>query len=126
MIILGHKNIPSEKIYGIKSREDIAGTIPNSSIMFEYNLELMQYANTNKISYGVYINSITQAIFANALGAKYIFVMENHASQIQSIANEYMFDAKVIQIIANEKAIEKVALNGIDGIIFESTIGEIL
>lgn len=122
MLILGHDIIPSEKIETISFVEQIQKTPPNSTVFFQYNIDLMKYCFDNNLPYGVYVNSIKQAIFANSLGAKYIIVMSSHAKEIQDIANEYMFDSKILQVIYHESHIEDVAKHGVDGVVFENIL----
>ena len=126
MLIIGHKLIPNEKIYTVKSLEDIGYSIPNSTVVFNYDEELMSYCVENKINFGIYAHDIKSAIMANALGAKYILTMGLNAKKLQEIAENYMFDSKILQVIMEENEIEAVALNGIDGVIFENAIKGLL
>ena len=122
MIIIGHEKIEFEKLYIVKTLEDIGYSIANSCVVFNYNMELMEYCKQNSITFGVYTKHIKEAIFANAMEAKYIISLGNFTKDIQSIANEYMFDAKILEIVKSENDIESVALKGIDGIIYESLL----
>ena len=126
MLILGHKLIPCETIYTVKSLEDIGYSIPNSTVVFNYNEELMQYCVENKINFGIYAHDIKSAIMANALGAKYVLTMGLNAKKLQEIAESYMFDSKIMQVISNEDEISAVALNGIDGVVFENIVKGLL
>jgi hypothetical protein len=126
MIILGHEIIPSEEFVVIYSQNEINSTKANSTIFFNFDIACVQYCCKNNISCGVYINDIKSAIFANALGAKYLIVTKKTSSAIQKVANEYMFDSKVLQIIKDDSFIEEVANNGIDGVVYEKSIKEML
>jgi len=46
--------------------------------------------------------------------------------EIQKIAENYMFDSKIIQPIKTDDEVEEVALKGIDGVIYEIVIKEII
>mgnify|MGYP000718255404 CR=1 FL=1 len=122
MLIIGHEIIPYEDINIIKSVDDIKKSKTNSTVLFDYNIALMDYCMQNNISYGVYINDIKSAVFANSLHAKYLLVSIKSSLEIQKIANEYMFDAKVLEIILDDSMIESVAKKNIDGIIYENCI----
>lgn len=122
MIIIGHKQIKSEKVFCIKSKDDIKNTVPNSCVAFSFDMDILAYCETNSVACAVYVTNIKNAVFANALNAKYILCQKDSVKEIQNIANEYMFDTKVLQIISDENEIEIIAKNGIDGIIFENTI----
>ena len=52
------------------------------------------YCQENDIPFAVVVNTLDDALFANALGANYMICEEDDALMIQPIANEYLFDAK--------------------------------
>jgi len=70
----------------------------------------------------VVVNTLDDALFANALGAKYIICEEDDALMIQPIAQEYLFDTRILVLIHNEKEISKIARGKIDGVIFAEAI----
>ena len=107
------------------SIEDISNTKPNSVVAFKYNIDIVNYCSLNNISSAVVISNIQEAIFSNSLNAKYIIVKNSIAKEIQKIAENYMFDAKIITIIKCDDEIENIALDGIDGVIYEELIKEI-
>jgi hypothetical protein len=49
-------------------------------------------------------------------------VNDSISQKIQKIAENYMFDSKILQIIKNDNDIQNVALNGIDGCIYDFII----
>jgi hypothetical protein len=118
MIILGDSDIPFDEFERVYKIEDIKNTKPNSTLIIDFDKSLMKYCLTNDIKYALKISNITQAIYANNLGAKYLFVGQDIAKTIQSIAENYMFDSKVIAIIFNISQIEQIAKDNIDGVIF--------
>lgn len=103
--------------YPIKDIEDIKNTPSNSIVCFDYDLKLMKYCQKNSISFAVKISSIKEAVFANNFGAKYLIVTKTKAKEIQDIANEYLFDSKVLVKIVFDWEIEIFAKLGIDGVI---------
>jgi len=115
MIILGHKQIKSEKVSCIKNKEDIKNTLPNSCVAFIFDMDILAYCETNSIACAVYVSNIKNAVFANALNAKYILCQKDSAK-------EKMIKTKILQIISDKNEIEIITKNGIDGIIFENTI----
>lgn len=126
MIILGHKIIKCENFAFIKNIEDIKNTPSNSVVLLNYNLEIMDYCLKNKIQFGVFISSITEAIFSNSLMAKYLIVNDDIAIKIQKIGENYMFDSKIIIPIKDDGFIEVVAKNGIDGVIYDEFLKGII
>ena len=118
MIIIGHSDIPSVKLVKIDSIDDIKTTKPNSIVLFDYDISLMKHCVANGVEYAVNINSIKEAIFANSLGARFIVSNEILATQVQPIAQNYMFDARNLAKIDDEDRIEALALKEIDGVIF--------
>lgn len=122
MILIGDENIPFEEISFIKELSQIENTKPNSTVIFDYDMELMKYCEQNSIAYGVVLDSLTKAIYANALSAKYIICTKELALKTQNIATNYMFDSRVLAIIENDHEIEDIALQNIDGIIYKSIL----
>jgi len=125
MIIIGHPWITSPQFCKIFSQEDIKKTKPNEIILLEPLIKshtLAQYCQRNSVAYAVMVNSVTDALLANAMGAKYIICEEDNAIIIQPIATEYLFDTRLLVHIDNENEISKIASMGIDGVILAETI----
>ena len=118
MQIFGHDFIENTKFYFIKKTQDIQNTPPNSIILTVFNKENIEYCKNQDIIFGVKVNTIKELILASASNASYLLVNKEFAKEAQKIANEYMFDAKILLISADENDIEFCATNGIDGIIF--------
>jgi hypothetical protein len=130
MIIIGDEYIPFEKIVNFTTRmekndilADISTTESNSTILFDFDKNIMKYCMENSIPYGVKITSIKEAIFANSLGAKYLIASNKLIQPIQHLAENYMFDTKVLAIIRSEDDIEQFAVLGVDGVIYKSILG---
>ncbi len=115
MILFGDPNIITDNFIKVSSLNDIQNISSNSIVSFNYDLELMQYCANNSIKYTVFIENITQAVYANILSAKYIIVEKYQAKKIQDIADNYMYDSKILVQINSTDEIEWVALNSIDG-----------
>jgi len=125
MIIIGHPWIMSPQFCKIFSKEDIKNTKPNEIILLEPLIKshaLAQYCQSNSVAYAVTVNSVTDALLANAMGAKYIICEEDNAIIIQPIATEYLFDTRLLVHIDNENEISKIASMGIDGVILAEAI----
>lgn len=122
MILLGDKQIPYEKIEKIATIEAIKETSSNATVLYEYNLELLKHCHLNDIPSAVIVSNLIEAIYANALMAKYIICEQNIAKTLQDIAETYMFDSKIITIICEQNEIENIALMGIDGIIYKDIL----
>ncbi len=125
MLVVGHPWIKSQKLRKVFSIEDIKNTQANEIILLEPLADShshAQYCQDNSIAYAVVTNTLEDAIFANALGAKYMICEEDDALMIQPIAQEYLFDTRVLVLIHNEKEISKIARGGIDGVIFAEAI----
>ncbi|MFA9374630.1 MAG: hypothetical protein ACERKK_10785 [Poseidonibacter sp.] len=123
MILIGDKIVPFEDISNIDSIENIKDTKANSTIIFRYNEEILSYCFTNTLSSAVIVTSIKEAIYANSLNAKYIICEKNLATKLQKIAENYMFDSKVLAIISSNDEFEEIALAEIDGIIYKNILG---
>jgi hypothetical protein len=122
MILIGDKLIPYTDFFNILSVDDIKNTKANSLISFRYNENLLSYSFENELDYAVIVSSITQAIYANSLNATYIVCDKEISKDIQKIADNYMFDSKVLAMIKSSTEIEEIALNEIDGIVYKNLL----
>lgn len=122
MILIGHPDVYSDFFYRISSIEHIALTPPQSTVFFDYDASLCHFCQKNNISMAIHVKHIKELILAHALGASFLVVDKALAIQAQKIADEYLFDSKILLFEHREEEIEFVALNGIDGILFEHAI----
>ncbi len=125
MIFFGHRFINSKNFYHISSIEAILNTPPSSTLYIEFsetNLDIITHAKLNSMPMAIYAEDITDVLYASSLGANFIVVPKNLAKNAQNIAENYLFDAKVLSIIEDEDEIEELALLGVDGVIFPNTI----
>jgi hypothetical protein len=125
MIIIGNEDISFEVLENIKASEDIKSTKPNSTLVFAYNISIMQYCMKNGLRYAVVCKDIKESIFASNLEASYIIINKD-ALEIQNIAQNYMFDAKILQVLNNENELDEIARNNIDGIIYKKLLEGII
>jgi len=125
MIIVGHPWVKSQKFCKVFSYENIKDSKTSDILLLEPLVDsngYAKYCQENSIAYAVVVNSLDDALFANALGAKYIICEEDDALMIQPIAQEYLFDTRILVLIHSEKDISKIARAGIDGVIFAEAI----
>lgn len=122
MIIIGDELIKHETITKISSINEILNTSSLEVLIFEYNEDLMKYCFENNLNFGVIVSNLKDSIYANALKSKYIIANLDLAITIQKIAENYMFDSRVLVIIESNENIEAVALNHIDGVIYNNLI----
>ena len=125
MIFFGHRFIESELFYHISSIDAIENTPPSSTVYIEYsedNLEIIKHTISNEVKTALHVENITQVVYASALGASYIVVSKDLATSAQNIAQNYLFDAKILVSIDDESDIEELALAGVDGVICSNAI----
>lgn len=122
MILIGDKLIPYEDISFVDSIWDVENSLPNSTLVYKYDINLLTFCNKNNLSSSIIVSNIKEAIYANALDVKYIICEKKLAKNIQKVADNYMFDSKILAIIEQEKEIEDVALAEVDGAIFKDLI----
>lgn len=125
MLLFGHRFIPSDSFYHVSSIDCIKRTPPSSTICFEFseaNLDIIEHANNNHIPMALRVKNITELIYASSLNAKYAFVLPKMAKTAQNIAEDYLFDMKIIVLVEEEDEIEELALLGVDGVVFASAI----
>lgn len=124
MIILGHKYFDNIILSKASSINDVKSS-PNGSIIYvttklDQSIELIKHLNENEIEFAMNCETIKEAIFLHNFEAKYIFTSIKNAKILQNIANEYLFDSKIIAIIDNEDEITPLAKESIDGIVFRN------
>lgn len=122
MLLLGDKLVPYENIEKIKTFADIQTSTANITVSFEYNDETLKYCFENEVNSAVIVNSIKEAIYCNALNTKYIISEKNLAKDIQKVAENYMFDSKILAIIESNNELEEVASYEIDGVIYKTLL----
>jgi len=125
MIIVGHPWVDSRPFRKVFSKEDIVKSAADEVVLLEPlvdSVELARYCQNSGISYAITVSNLNEAIFANALGAGFMICKEEDALLIQPIAEQYLFDTKVLVLIHEEKEIVKIARSGIDGVIFVEAI----
>ena len=125
MLLFGHRFIKSESFYHISDIEAVLKTPPSSTIYLEFsqdNLDIIEYLQANKITFALEVGDIIETIYASALGARYIIVKEQIAKEVQAIAEEYLFEAKILVHIDEDSKIERFAKEGIDGVIYPEAI----
>lgn len=125
MQIFGHPWIENAQFRKVFSIDNIKDTPAHSIALLEplsSSIELAHYCQANIIPFAVIGSSITEAVLANAIKAQYIICQIEDAHRIQDIAQEYLFDTKILTLINREREIEKIAQLGIDGVIFPAAI----
>lgn len=125
MVIYGHRFIESENFYHIPDIDSIKHTPPCSKLYVEFdeeNLDIIKHLRDNGIVFALNVKNITEVVYASSLGASYIVVEKKLAKDANSIANNYLFDAKILVHIKDEDEIESMALLGVDGVMFTNSI----
>lgn len=128
MLIFGHRFLESEKFYHITNIDAITHTPPSSIIFLEFsedNLDIIKHLNSNCVKFALYVNNISEIIYASSLNAKYIITNIDLAKTAQNLAETYMFDSKILVKIEKEEDIEEIAILGIDGVVFSNAIVKI-
>ena len=122
MILIGDKLIPFEDIQKISNIEDIENTKANSTVLFDYDEQILSYSYKNELATAVVVKSIKEAIYCNSLNTKYIISQKELAVQLQKIADNYMYDSKILAIIDSNDEFEQIIKDEIDGVIYRSLI----
>jgi hypothetical protein len=128
MLLFGHRFIASDSFYHVLDIDSINNTPPSSIIHIEFceeNLDIIEHTRINQISSSIRCKTITEIIYASSLGASFIVIHPDLCKNAIKIANDYLFDAKIVVLIEEEEEIEDLALMGVDGVIFSSAIVKI-
>lgn len=124
MILIGDGLIPHKNFSFVDSILDIEHTQANTNLIFNYDENLLLFARKNNLNSAIIISNIKEAIYCNALNTRYIICDKKLAKSVQKIADNYMFDSKILAIIETNDEIEKVALAEIDGVIYSSLLNK--
>lgn len=122
MLLIGHPLLQNEKFYYITVLEQIKQSKPNATLFFDFDVPLSNYAQAQQLTFALHVKNIKELVLANALGASFFIVDKSLAINAQKVADDYLFDGKVMLLGIDENDIEFVALNAIDGIIFKDGI----
>ena len=125
MLIFGHRFIASPRFYHIDGIDTIAHT-PGGSLLYlpfaEENLDIISHMTQNGLEFALEAASLREVVYAENLGAKFIIIDNELASEAQKCAENYLFDAKILCRIDDEDKIEVMAEAGIDGVLFTEAI----
>ena len=125
MILFGHPYIDFKPFYHIEEIDEIEHT-PANSLLFtkfsEENLDIIKHMQANKLIFAIEISTLSEAVLAHNLNASYIIVSEKIAKSVQNIAENYLFDAKVLCRLNKEDELTEKILEGIDGVIYAQAI----
>jgi len=122
MILIGDENIAYENIVKITDVSDIENSQANSTLLFDYNIDLIKYCHNNSVKFSVVISNIKELIYSSQFDTKYIISSKELSVEAQKIAENYMFDSKILAIINSSEEIIWVAQNEIDGAIYKKVL----
>lgn len=128
MLLFGHPYIASETFYHIESIEAIRRTPPNSVVTLFFtpeNLDLIGHLRNHGIRFALHIDSITDAVIGENLRASYLIINPKHGTDIQKVADYYLFDAKVLGYVEDMNYLETLIELRLDGAIFADAIVKI-
>lgn len=119
MILLNHPSSPLDYFLA-KDIKQIGNSKPEAMPILVENLnELSIHCLQHNIPFSILAQNIQQAIFANHFGAKYLLSLDLPlAKELQQLAENYLFDTKIITLITSEQEIPHIAKLGIDGVFF--------
>ncbi|KFN40499.1 MAG: hypothetical protein JU82_02620 [Sulfuricurvum sp. MLSB] len=125
MILFGHPYVPSERFYHIESVEAVRHTPANSVLALFFspeNLDIIRYLRENSIRFALFIETPVDAVIAENLRASYLIVNPKNGSAVQSVAEHYLFDAKVLGYTDDTDDLEDLIEMRLDGVIFPEAI----
>ncbi len=125
MLLFGHPYIDFKPFYHIDEIDEIERTPAKSTLFIHFkesNLDIIRYMQENRLTFALEAASLSEVVFAHNLGAKYILVKEDLAKSAQNVAEDYLFDAKILCRLEKERDLEEKIIEGIDGVIFAQAI----
>jgi len=128
MLLFGHPYIDFEPFYHIYESSEIELSPPNSTLMVQFNaesLDVIKHMQQNGLNFALEVETLSELVFAHNLRARYIIVKGEFAEDAQAIAENYLFDAKILCRLQNEGDLEEKIRAGIDGVIYPQAIVKI-
>ena len=125
MLLLGHPYIDFEPFYHIDEIDEIEHTPANSTLFIHFresNLDIIQHMRQNNLTFALEAATLSEVVYAHNLGAKYIIVKETLAKSAQNVAENYLFDAKILCRLTKEETLDEKISEGIDGVIYPQAI----
>ena len=125
MLLFGHRFIDYQHFYHIEEIDAIDQTPANSTLFVKFHestLDIITHLQTHDLSFALEVSTLTEVIYAHNLGARYIIVSPVLSKSAQNIAENYLFDAKILCRLESEDMLEEKIIEGIDGIIFSEAI----
>ena len=125
MLLFGHPHIPSLPFYHIDSIEAVRRTPPNSVVTLSLtaeNLDIIEHLHKNDVRFALHIETAAEAVIGENLGASYLIALPKYASEIQKVAEHYLFDAKVLGYIENGSHLNDLIEMRLDGAVFSDAI----
>ncbi len=128
MLLFGHPIIDFEPFYHVIEINEIELTPANSTLFIQYdedNLSILKHLQHNKIDFALEVETLVDVVLAHNLGARYIVVSGELAQEAQAIAENYLFDAKILCRLQKQGDLEEKIRQGIDGVIYPQAIVKI-
>lgn len=132
MIVIGHSAIAHSAFIKIESIQDIKHSSAKDVLWFDTNalksavaFDIATHCKSNELSYAIKVHNIEQLVLFSNLAPTFIIAEIKYAKAFQHIIEHYLLDCKLLCIIESSKAIEKMALLGVDGVIFRQVLEKI-
>ncbi len=125
MIIIGHPLVDFKPFYKIGDIKSIKNTPPNSILLFEFNenkISYFRYCRENDISFAVEVKDTKELLITNANKASFALLSLKFAKEAQKLADDYLFDMRILAKIESEEEMIKMSHERIDGVIFKRSI----
>lgn len=119
MLIYGHKLIQKPKFHFVKN-DDFQKDAINC---FHYDEKIIEKAQKQGLEFAIFAHNENEILLANALQAKFIFIQKpNLAKKASKMAEFYLFDSKILLLVASFNELEKAYKLGVDGVILQEFI----
>ena len=125
MLLFGHRFIEYQPFYHIEEIDAIDQTPSNSTLFVKFHestLDIIEHLQKHDLYFALEVSTLTEVVYAHNLGAQYIIVEQALSKSAQNIAENYLFDAKILCRLESEYLLEEKIIEGIDGVIFSEAI----
>ncbi|GMB96311.1 hypothetical protein [Helicobacter sp. NHP22-001] len=126
MLIFGHPQIPTNPFVRVTEIPQIAQSLASAIVYFHAKdkeaFNLSAHCSQNGVKYAVLVASPLEWALMVNFKPSYILV-ENEPKNYQSLADDYLSDARVLWVIDKEEQIEQALKIRIDGVVFGAFLG---
>ncbi|WP_240329046.1 hypothetical protein [Helicobacter suis] len=125
MLVFGHPKIPCPQFIQVEQVEQIAKISAKHCIYFKasslYAFDLANHCTKQQVKYAVGIENLKEFVWMVNFKPAYLVVYKK-PENYQSLADDYLLDARILWVIDHEEQVLEALKMKIDGVIFSQIL----